>query len=276
VLIAAVAAITLVALALAWWVSRRPTNAGDWQRDVARVATARVDGDRATIRNFRDFRYRSASDIDERWEERSLDLTRVDGLDIFVIYWGAPLIAHTILSWSFADGRHFAISVETRKRKGQDYSAMAGFFRQYTLIYVVADERDVIRLRTDIRGEEVYLYRLAGVTRAAARKLLLDYFEAMNEIARRPRWYNALTANCTTVMRQRIIHAGGKVPLSWKLFANGYLPELLYERGSLDHSRPFAELKAMSRINDRAKAAGAADDFSAAIRAGLPMPRMAE
>jgi hypothetical protein len=114
------------------------------------------------------------------------------------------------------------------------------------------------------------------VTRPAARKLLLGYFEAMNDIARRPRWYNALTANCTTVIRQRIIHAGGKVPLSWKLFANGFLPELLYERGSLDQTRPFAELKAMSRINDRAKAAGAADDFSAVIRAELPMPRMSE
>jgi Domain of unknown function (DUF4105) len=276
VLIAAVAAIAVVALALAWWVSRRPSNAGDWQPDVARLATARVDSDRATVRNFRDFRYRSASDIDERWEERSLDLTRVDGLDIFVIYWGAPLIAHTILSWSFADGRHLAISVETRKRKGQDYSAIAGFFRQYTLIYVVAEERDVIRLRTEIRGEEVYLYRLVGTTRQAARALLLDYFEAMNAIARRPRWYNALLANCTTIIRERVIHSGGKLPLSWRLFANGYLPELLYERGSIDTSRPFAELKAMSRINDRAKAAGAAHDFSTAIRAGLPMPPMSE
>jgi hypothetical protein len=276
VLFAALAALALAALALAWWVSRRPSNTGNWQRDVARVATARVDGDRATVTNLRDFRYRSERDFDERWEERSFDLTQVDGLDIFVIYWGSPLIAHTILSWSFADGPHLAISVETRKRKDQEYSTIAGFFRQYTLIYVVADENDVIRLRTDIRGEEVYLYRLVGVKRSAARALLLNYFDAMNDIARRPRWYNALVANCTTVIRQRIVHAGGNVPLSWKLFANGFLPELLYERGSLDTSRSFAELKATSRINDRAKAAGAAEDFSAAIRVGLPMPRMSE
>ena len=271
--IAAGAAILLVAAALAWWFGRRPSNERDWQPDVARIATAEVRGELVAVRNFRNFRYRSATDFDERWEERSFDLGRLEGLDMAVIYWGAPLISHTIVSWSFADGQHLAISVETRKRKGQEYSAIAGFFRQYELIYIVADESDVIRLRTDIRGEDVYLYRLK-VSREAARALLLSYVHAINKIARKPQWYNALLANCTTIIRQRVIHAGGKVPLSWKLFANAYLPELLYQRGSLDDSLPFARLKAMSRINDRAKAAAAGGDFSAAIREGLPMPRL--
>jgi hypothetical protein len=262
----------LVTLVFARWYSLRPSNTRDWQPDVARAATAEIQGDHVTVKNVRNFHYRSATDFDERWEERQLDLTKLDGLDIFFSHWGSALIAHTIISWSFADGQHLAISVETRKKKTQQYSAIAGFFRQYELIYVVADERDVIKLRTNIRGEDVYLYRLR-VTQPAAKLLLLDYLEAMNALSRDPRWYNALVMNCTTTMRQRVIHAGGKVPLSWRIFANGYLPELLYERGSLDTSRPFAELKAISRINDRARATGAAEDFSASIRAGLPMPR---
>lgn len=263
----------IAALALAWWYSRRPSNTRDWQPDVARVATAEIEGHRATVKNVRNFHYRSATDFDERWEERRLDLAKLDGLDIFFSYWGAPLIAHTIMSWSFADGQHLAVSIETRKTKNQEYSTLAGFFRQYELIYVAGDERDVIKLRTNIRGEDVYLFRLR-TSQQAARILLLDYLEAMNELSRKPRWYNALVTNCTTAIRQRVIHAGGKMPLSWKLFANAYLPELLYERGSLDASRPFEELRAMSRINDRARAAGAAEDFSARIRAGLPMPRL--
>jgi hypothetical protein len=225
------------------------------------------------VKNVRSFRYRGRTDFDEHWEERRFDLSRLDGLDIFFIHWGPPLIAHTILSWSFADGQHLAISVETRKKKNQEYSAIAAFFRQYELIYVAADESDLIKLRTNIRGEQVYLYRLR-TSRAAARALLLDYLEAMNAISRQPLWYNALLANCTTVMRERVIHAGGRVPFSWRLFANAYLPELLYRRGSFDTSRPFAELKAMSHINDRARATGEAEDFSAAIRSGLPMPRL--
>ena len=254
-----------------WRFSLRPSNSRDWQPDVARVATAEIRGERVTVRNVRNFRYRSATDCDEIWVERRLDLSKLDGLDIFVSRWGAPLIAHTIMSWSFADGQHLAVSVETRKTKDQEYSTIAGFFRQYELIYVAADERDVIELRTNIRGEDVYLYRLR-TTRRAAKILLLDYLDAMNALSREPRWYNALLTNCTTAIRQRVIHAGGRMPLSWKLLANAYLPELLYERGSLDASRSFAELKAMSRINDRALAAGGAEDFSERIRAGLPMP----
>ena len=253
-----------------WRFSLRPSNARDWQPDVARTATAEIQGERVTVRNVRNFRYRSETDFDERWEERRLDLARLDGLDLFVSYWGAPFIAHTILSWSFSDGQHLAVSVETRKTKDQEYSTLAGFFRQYELIYVAADERDVIALRTNFRGEDVYLYRLR-TTPQAAKILLLDYLDEMNALAREPRWYNALLTNCTTAMRQRVIHAGGKVPFSWKLLANAYLPDLLYERGSIDTSRPFAELKTVSRVNDRARAAGAAEDFSARIRAGLPL-----
>ena len=232
-----------------------------------------MHGDQVSVKNVRNFRYRSRTDFDERWEERRFDLALLDGLDIFFIDWGAPLIAHTIMSWSFADGQHLAISVETRKKKNQQYSAIAAFFRQYELIYVAADESDVIKLRTNIRGEQVYLYRLR-TSQASARALLLDFLQAMNALSQQPIWYNALVANCTTIIRERVIHSGGKVPFSWRLFANAYLPELLYERGSFDKSLPFADLKATSHINDRARATAEGEDFSVAIRRGLPMPRL--
>jgi uncharacterized protein DUF4105 len=268
---AASAAVVLVALVAAWWRSLKPSNDRDWRADVARLATAEVRADRVTVKNVRNFTYRGVDDFDERWEERTLDLARLDGLDVFFIDWGAPLVSHTILSWSFADGPRLAISVEVRKRKGQKYSAWRAFFRQYELVYVAADENDVIRLRTNVRGEQVYLYRVR-TSRSAAWALLVDYLEAMNAIARRPLWYNALAANCTTVIRDRVVHAGGKLPLSWRLFANAYLPELLYRQGTIDTSLPFAELKAMSHLNARARAVRPGEDFSARIRDGLPMP----
>jgi hypothetical protein len=256
------------------WLRRRPSNDRDWRPDVARLATAQVQGDRVTVKNVRNFRYRTVDDYDERWEVRTYDLERLDGLDVFFVDWGAPLINHTILSWSFADGRHLAISVEVRKRRDQAYSPLKSLFRQYELVYVVADEADVIKLRTNYRkDEETYLYRLR-TSKAAARALLLDFLAALNEIARQPLWYNALSANCTTTIRQRVIRAGGKLALSWRLLANAYLPEYLYRQRLFDTSRPFAELKAMSYINERARAAGEGEgeDFSAAIRRGLPMP----
>jgi hypothetical protein len=272
---AALALAALAGLVFAWWGSLAASNSRDWQVDVARAPTAEIQGDLVTVRNVRNFHYRSETDFDERWEDRHFDLAKLEGLDIFFSHWGSPLIAHTIMSWSFSDGQHLAVSIETRKDKNEEYSAVAGFFRQYELIYIAADERDVVRLRTDFRAEDVYLYRLRP-TKQRARAFLIDYLEAMNSLAQQPGWYNALTTNCTTTIRQRVMHAGGNVPLSWKLLANGYLPELLYQRGSLDTSLPFAELKAASRINERARAAGEGESFPAAIRAGLPMPPLAD
>jgi hypothetical protein len=257
-----------------WW-RLRPSNTRDWRPDVARLATATVAGDRVTVRNVRNFIYRGVDDYDERWEVRTFDLAALDGLDVFFIDWGAPLINHTILSWSFTDGQRLAISVEVRKQKGQAYSAWRAFFRYYELIYVAADENDVIKLRTNIRGEQVYLYRVR-TSQVAARRLLLNYLEAMNLIAEKPLWYNALFANCTTVVRDRVLHAGGKLPLSWRWLANAYLPQLLHRQGIIDNSRPFEELKAMSHINERARAVRPGEDFSARIREGLPLPPMVD
>ena len=261
----------MTAVVIGWWRSLKPSNYRDWRPEVARVATAVVSGERVTVRNVRNFRYRSVQDFDERWEERTLDLARLNGLDVFFVHWGPKLYAHTIMSWSFDDGQRLAISVEVRKRRDQDYSAWKAFFRQYELVYVVADERDVIRLRTNYRREQVYLYRVR-TSQASARALLLEYLEALNELASRPLWYNALSANCTTVIRDRVIHSGGRLPFSWRYFANAYLPEFLHRRGVLDNSVPFAELKARAHINARALEIGEDEDFSTRIREGLPMP----
>src|SRR3954464_15332971 len=166
----------------------QPSNDRDWRPDVARVATAKGGGERVTITNVRNCRYRSVEDFDERWEERALDLNGLIGLNVFFVDWGPKLYNHTILSWSFADGQHTAISVEARKTKGKAYSAWRAFLREYELVYVVSDENDVIKLRTNHRREQVYLYRVRPSQRAA-RALLLNYLQAINAIAAKPIWY---------------------------------------------------------------------------------------
>jgi hypothetical protein len=258
-----------VLLVAGWWSRIPPHNDRHWSADVAALPRAAIAGDRVTIANVRHFDYRSQTEYLERWRTRSYDLARLQGLDLFLAFWGPTLIAHTITSWEFADGEHLAISIETRKERGESYSALRGFFRQYELYYVVADERDVIRLRTNYRGERVYLYRLR-VSLDRARALLLEYLQQINRLAEAPRWYNALTHNCTTMIRQHARDAAADRPWDWRVLANGRLDELAYERGQIDTSQPFPELKARSDITGRAKAADAAPDFSRRIREGLP------
>jgi hypothetical protein len=258
------------AVLLAWWLSLAPRNDRDWLPDVARPATAEIEDGRVTVRNLRHFEYRSETEYTERWEERRFDLARVVGLDLFLSYWGSPAIAHTILSFEIEGQPPLAVSIETRKEKGESYSALRGFFRQYELYYVVADERDVIRLRTDQRGEDVYLYRLR-VPAERVQALLLAYLREIDRLAREPRWYNALTHNCTTTIRLHAQQTGVRNPWNWRLLANGWVDELLYMRGTLvDGGLPFPELKARSAISARARALGDAPDFSRRLREGLP------
>jgi Domain of unknown function (DUF4105) len=256
---------------LAWWLTLSPRNDRDWQADVARTPTAEVRGGVAVVHDVRDFDYRSETDWTERWETREYDLSKLRGADLFVSHWGPTLIAHTIMSWDFGDARPLAVSIETRKEKPESYSAVRGFFRQYELVYVAADERDVIRLRTSFRGETVYLYRLAA-SAEGARALLLQYFDAMNALAASPAWYNAATNSCTTTIFRNLKVVAPRSRFDWRLLANGRLYELAYEQGRVDTSLPLAELHERSDLTARARACADRDDFSACIREGLPRP----
>ncbi len=262
-------------LVLGWWLGIPPRNDRDWQADVARTPSVMRDGDVVTIHDVRDFDYSSETDFVERWEDRTYDLSRVRGVDMFVSYWGPTLIAHTIMSWEFDDGRHLAISIETRKEKGETYSALRGFFRQYELYYVVADERDVVRLRTNYRGEQVFLYRLRAAP-ARARAVLESYLKTVDRLSQTPKWYNAFTKNCTTTIRGHVQAAGVHNPFNWRILANGKGDELLYSRRAINTSLPFAELRARSDITAKAKAADQDAGFSQRIREGLlprPLPQ---
>jgi hypothetical protein len=257
------------AAVLAWWITLQPANDRDWRPEVARLPSATIDGSKITVFNLRNFSYRAENDFDEIWETRELDLDQLVGADLFLNNWGPEHIAHTIASWRFADGSHIAISIETRKESDEEYSAVKGFFRQFEIYYVVADERDLIKLRTDHRGEDVYLYKL-GFPLEQARALLLDYFREINRLKEEARWYNALTHNCTTAIRYHSRQIGAAGALDWRLFANGHLPGLGYERGVLEQSLPLEQLVAASYISDKAKTLPADASFSAAIRTGLP------
>jgi len=256
-----------------WWFAIPPSNARDWQADVQILPWAEIRGDTVIIHNIRNCDYRSEADFTVRHYDRTFDLNRLESVDLFLVYWGSPHIAHTMLSFGFGDGRYLCFSIETRKEVGEAYSAVKGFFKQYELTYVVADERDLIRLRTNFReagkGEDVYLYRL-NVPMDFARKVFLDYLREMNSLKERPEWYRALTGNCTTNIRRHTTPFNPDARFDWRIIANGHLDEMLYERGILDRSLPLPELKKRSHINERARSIKDTTAFSRLIREELP------
>lgn len=257
------------ALVAAWWLTLKPSNDRAWQPDVAQTAWAEINGDEITIHNVRNCDYRTATDFTPHWETRTVRLSQITGIDLAINYWGSPWIAHPIVSFQFADALPLCFSIETRKTIGQQYSTLEGFYRQYTLIYIVADERDCIRLRTNYRREDVYLYHTLA-SPAQARERFREYIGTLNALHENPRWYNAVTSNCTTSIRAQRA-AKLRAPWDWRILLNGKADEMLYQ----DHAiatggLSFTELKQRSLINERARAADQNPDFSRIIREGLP------
>ena len=253
---------------LVWFFTLEPRNDRDWLTDVAVLPYATVDGDIVTMHNIRNFDYRSEFDYTPAYYDKRFDVSKLEGIDVIAVYWMGPAVAHIFVSFAFAGGDHLAVSIETRKEKGEDYSTVKGFFRQYELYYVVADERDVIRLRTNYRKdppEDVYVYRAQGPLENG-RRLFLDYVRKINSLKEKAEFYNTLTTNCTTNIWMHTLVNAGHLPFSWKILASGYVPQYMYEAGRLDNSVPFAELQKRALVNARAHAADKAEDFAQRIR----------
>ena len=256
------------ALVLAWWLTLKPGNEANWQPDVAQLASAEINGDEVTLHNVRNCDYRTEMDYTPHWETRTVRISQITGIDMAINYWGSPYMAHPIVSFQFADAPPLCFSIETRKKVGQSYSAIGGLYRQFALIYIVADERDVIRVRTNYRhGEDIYLYHLTA-TPAQARQRFHEYLSSLNRIHDHPRWYNAITTNCTTAIRDQ--HASAeRMPWDWRILVNGKGDELMYERHTIATAGlPFAEFKQRALINSAANEANDAPDFSRRIREG--------
>jgi Domain of unknown function (DUF4105) len=262
--------LALFLVVFAWVLTIRPSNDRPWDPDVAQSAWAEIDGDRVTIHNFRDFDYRTATDLIPRWETKTVDLSQVRGIDLFINYWGSEWMAHPIVSFPFGKDDHVAFSIELRKQIGQQASMLAGLYRVYGLIYLVGAERDLVRLRTNYRHEDLYLYRTtAGPERARA--MFLDYVRSLNDLHQHPQFYNALTSNCTTNVRvHAVATAPGKPPpWDWRILINGFADQMLYERGDFAGQLPFADLRRQALINEKAKAADHDPEFSRRIRESL-------
>lgn len=265
--------LALYALVLAgiiiWWVMLPPVAGRQWADDVARISTGEVYGSQVTLRDVRNFDWRSETDYSPRWEVREYDLDRLVSVDALMSYWAGPAIAHTLVSFGFDDGRYVTFSVEIRKQRDEAFSEVGGFFKQFELGIVAADERDIVRVRSNIRGEDVYLYRI-DMSQATMRSLFLAYVGEANRLAAAPRFYHTLTVNCTTLIYQMMTRIVAGLPLDYRLLLSGYLPSYIRDVGGLDNRHTLAQLRALGRITLRARAADRRPDFSAAIREGIP------
>ncbi|MBA8877041.1 Lnb N-terminal periplasmic domain-containing protein [Phyllobacterium myrsinacearum] len=257
--------VPVVVALLFWWNTITPSLNRIWADDVAQTVTGTLSGNHVTLANIRNFEWRSPTDYTPRWEVRSYDLENLDSVDVFLSYWSSPAIAHTLVSFGFSDGNHVVFSAEIRKERHEQFSEIGGFFKEFELAMIAADERDIIRLRTNIRKEDVYRYRI-NLTPEMRQALFLSYLDTGNRLSREAQFYNTVTANCTTVIFDMIRAITPDLPVDYRIILSGYLPGYLYDLGAIDRSKPLGEVIQAASINQRAMDADMADDFSARIR----------
>jgi hypothetical protein len=260
-----VALLGATALFLVWWFRQKPSHARDWDPCAAVMPRAVRDGDAVTIENVRHFEYRSLTDFDARYDTRTYRLSNLRGVDLLLFVWDVKLFGHPALVFDFGPDGRVCLSIEARLRRGQSYSLVRGLFRQQELIFVAADERDVILRRTK-HGPPVdaYLYRFHAPL-GEVRTAFLDYVDALNRLYETPRWYHGLAANCTTSF-YRLPNSRWRI--DWRVIANGRLDRALYADGRLDRTLPFEELQRSSRLNEVANEAPA-EGFGDRIRREL-------
>ncbi len=254
------------------WLMIQATHQRDWATDVAVLPRAEIEGDRVIIRGVRNFDYREGAEPVVRYEDREVLISHLKSLDLFVSFSGKPgPMAHTFVSFGFDNAPPVCISIEARRRAGDFYRPVASMFKQFELIYVVGDERDIVRVRTNYRKENVCLYHLR-VKPENVRALFLNYLDRMNRIEHTPEFYNLLSNNCTINIHKHLAETRGPAPWDWAMLLNGWTARLAYQRGAVDTTRPYEELEQNSRINERAVAADREPDFSQRLRENLPMP----
>lgn len=237
---------------------------------MAVLPTAEFNGDTVTIHGVRNFRYRSPSDFTPDYYDRAYDLTQLRTVEFLVEPFAEfDAFAHTMLTFGFDNGDQVVISVETRREVGEDWSAWRGLFNEYELMYIIADERDAVYLRTNIRGDDMYLYPTVA-TPEQAKVLFVDMLNEANDIAAQPRFYNTFMSNCTTNLVKHINRLRQTpIRFSPRYVMPGYSDQLAYDLGLLPNDIPFEELKKRSKADDRVENLTDINQYSRLLRTTL-------
>lgn len=268
-------------LSLLWYFSIPAKQDRDWDPEVSRVFSYEKQDNQVTIHNVRNFAWHSDGKYDERWESRHYDLDQITGINVITSYWMGPKIAHTLVSFDFAHQQPLVFSIEIRKEKQESFSAIGGFFRQFELSLIAADEKDIVYTRSNIRNEQVYFFPIK-MPKAAMQALFIEYLHKADELAAAPKWYNTVTSNCTTIifdMAQAIEES--LLPKDYRLLASGYLPNYLYDLGVLDQDWDMTQWYQQAHVNPRTANFDRLQDqssqqYSKLIRQGLPQPHTSE
>ena len=254
---------------LIWWILIPPSNERDWLPEYGRTPYATINGDLVTVHDIRNFDYQSEENFAIQYYDKTFNLDDLTSVDFALSYWdGNTRIAHFIVSFGFRDQDYLAVSVETRREVGEKWSAIGGFFKQYELILILGDERDLLRLRTNFRKEDVYLYRTV-LTSEEGRDIFLNFLRQANRLHETPKFYNTITDNCMISLLPDFQEYRKNKSFDIRLLANGLSDQMAYENGMIASELAFDDMKRRYYANQYVADGSGAADYSRLIRPDL-------
>lgn len=271
--------IIIFVLSLFWYFGLEARQDREWSPEVARILNYERQGDIVTLNNVRNFNWYPNGQFDERWESRKYDLDQITGVNIITSYWMGPQIAHTLVSFDFANTKPLTFSIEIRKEKTEEFSAIGGFFRKFEVSLVASDEKDIVYTRSNIRNEQVYFFPV-NMPKAEMKALFEEYLHQADELNQQAKWYNTLTTNCTTLVFDMVQAVSNQeLPTDYRLLASGYLPNYLYDLGALNRNWDMKTWYQRAHINPKMSQVEHSDDqntadYSQIIRSGLPKSKI--
>lgn len=260
-------------LSLSWYFGLEARQDRDWNPEVAKILSYEKQGDLVTLHNVRNFTWHSDGSYTEQWDTRSFDLNQITGVNIITSYWMGPQIAHTLVSFDFANTAPLTFSIEIRKEKNEEFSAIGGSFRKYELSLIASDEHDIVYTRSNIRHEQVYFFPIR-LGQSESKALFAEYLRKADELAEHPKWYNTLTSNCTTLVFDMVQAISQEQwPTDYRILASGYLPNYLYDLGAISPQWDMKTWYQKAHINPRVNSHTplTSSQYSQLIRQGLPV-----
>lgn len=257
---------------LFWYFGMQPEQNRDWNPEVAEILHYEKNGDLVRLHNVRNFDWHADGSYTPHWETRQYDLNKINGVNIITSYWMGPQIAHTLVSFDFTEGRPLTFSIEIRKEKNEEFSAIGGFFRKYELSLIASDEKDLIYTRSNTRGEQVYFFPV-NMPKTEMKALFIEYLHQADELQQQPKWYNTLTSNCTTLVFDMVQAVSQhQLPTDYRLFASGYLPNYLHDLHAIDPKWDMKTWYQKAHVNPRVSQFKqlSSTEYSQLIRQGLP------
>ncbi|MEG1451484.1 Lnb N-terminal periplasmic domain-containing protein [Brevundimonas sp.] len=258
----------IVALVALGWAQVRPLQNRDWAPELSRGVVADIQGSTVHLSNVRDFRWHTRDDGDPRWIDQTVNLDQLKTVDFISTVWASPHIAHTMVSFGFADGQYVVFSAEIRREKHEKFSEIGGFFKQFELVLIGATEEDIVKLRTHARGEDVSIFPLT-MTPEQKKALFLSYVGLGNELAVKPRFYQTITTNCTTVIWRLARTVEKRLPMDWRILLSGHTQDYLYDLGVIKNDRPLPDIKAKAHVTEKARSLAPDAPYSQSIRQDL-------